>query len=118
MAEHEAELLAENRSLIESMAEVAAKAWDEGLSAAYGHVYRQEDADSAGQGHLVPSPANPYAADARAVIALWQPRTMSREDNLRAHRAQQERCCHRSFVGLQQHIARQHPTFVEESEHA
>lgn len=27
-------------------------------------------------------------------------------------------CCHRSFVGLQQHIARQHPTFVEESEHA
>ena len=69
-----------DRALAAHDAEVAAKAWDEGLSAAYGHVYRQEDADAAGQGHLVPSPANPYAADARAVIALWQPQRPDRSE--------------------------------------
>lgn len=60
----EAELLAENKALLEEIREAKAEAWDEGLSAAYGHVYRQEDADAAGQGVLIPSPANPYRSEA------------------------------------------------------
>lgn len=41
-------------------AEVARKAWHEGLHAAYNHVDRLEDASAAGQGVMVPDPVNTY----------------------------------------------------------
>ena len=68
----EAELLAENKAFVEEIREAKAEAWDEGLSAAYGHVYRQGDADAAGQGVLLPSPANPYRSEAdHGSVKAW-----------------------------------------------
>ena len=44
----------------DALAPLLAAAWDEGGSAALTWVYRQEDADAAGQYVHVPKPRNPY----------------------------------------------------------
>lgn len=40
--------------------EIKAEAWDEGSRAEADRAWRQEDANAAGQWHLVPDPKNPY----------------------------------------------------------
>jgi hypothetical protein len=58
--EHEA------RAVVDAVGERLAQAWDEGKGAALTWVYRQDDADAAGQHYLVPEPRNPYRTDERA----------------------------------------------------